>query len=577
MFCWMQSKDSLYKTLDRIDGRGYKAYRDLQNQWYDFGGYSLGVPYVQGDPYARPSKVFLRVAADEATFPGWILEKRIRVLAAEDYVTRLLSEVIKRKVKGHRGSGKSGLIQVAGTGQEVIETTSVQLDQKGLEARLMLGLPAKGRRVRGYQAQEMFFEELPQLVKFSLRHDNLNQRELEGHIRVVEDQCYLRQRLADQGLVAFVGNGSILPRRSGVDDRPLDRQQSVPFTSPPELEVEFNLPHRGRVKGMGVREGVTLIVGGGYHGKSTLLEALERGVYNHIPGDGRELVVTRSDAFKIRAEDGRRVERVDISPFINNLPRGEETNNFCSENASGSTSQAANIMEALELGAGLLLIDEDTCATNFMVRDVRMQQLVVKAKEPITPFIDKVRLLKEDQGVSTVLVVGGAGDYFDVADMVVMMDEYLPCEVTGKVREITKKYPSQRREEGGRIFGSPGHRIPVPGSINPRGGKKVKVRPRGLQRLQFGRDDIDLGGLEQLVSKGQTRAIGDMIVYALKNKVIDGRRSLKEILDYLEEQLDNHGLEVISPFNSPEGNYHRPRSLEVGAALNRLRSLKIKE
>ena len=101
---------------------------------------------------------------------------------------------------------------------------------------------------------------------------------------------------------------------------------------------------------MGIRKGITLIVGGGYHGKSTLLKALEAGVYNHIAGDGREFVITDDTAFKLRAEDGRSITGVDISPFIKNLPNKKDTVHFSTEDASGSTSQAANLMEALESG-----------------------------------------------------------------------------------------------------------------------------------------------------------------------------------------------------------------------------------
>eukprot|EP00438_Fugacium_kawagutii_P004327 Skav220059 [mRNA] locus=scaffold1709:61262:63212:- [translate_table: standard] len=213
------------------------------------------------------------------------------------------------------------------------------------------------------------------------------------------------------------------------------------------MEVSITLPHAGTVTGMGITRGVSVIVGGGFHGKSTLLHALQLGIYNKVPGDGREHVVCEPSAVKIRAEDGRSVKCTDISPFINNLPFGKlavmgtmalwkATTEFSTGDASGSTSQAANIIEALEVGAMSLLVDEaprrqtdDTCATNFMIRDEKMKALVAPDKEPITAFVRKVRPLFEELGVSTILVVGGSGDFFTVADAVIMMDEWLGYNV----------------------------------------------------------------------------------------------------------------------------------------------------
>ncbi len=240
------------------------------------------------------------------------------------------------------------------------------------------------------------------------------------------------------GLVAFIANGAILPRESGVSEKPLT-QGALPFLAPPSLEIEVELPNQGKIKGLGIKKGITLITGGGFHGKSTLLKALERGIYNHIPGDGREGVVTLESAVKIRAEDGRFIASTDISPFISNLPFNLDTQKFSTPNASGSTSQAANIIEALESKSKLLLLDEDTCATNFMIRDKRMQTLIHKEDEPITPFIDRVKELYTSFGVSTILVLGGCGDYLEVADTVIMMKNYKPLDVTLPAKKIIKR------------------------------------------------------------------------------------------------------------------------------------------
>ncbi len=568
----MQNRTQLENVLRRIDGRGYKAYKDIQGS-YDFGNFILHIDHVQGDPFASPSRIRVVVPQKVAGFPQELYSSKPRKKGLEDFLTRQISKNIARIVKGNRGTGKSGQISVISVGQEILNRTSVLVTNSSVEARMTMGLPARGRTVLAGQAMEMFFGELPRLVEQSLIYRNLDNAALLKHVNLAEDQWVLRNKIKEMGLVAFIANGSILPRRSGVDDRPMERG-AVPFKSPPELEVMVELPHAGKVWGMGIPKGITLIVGGGYHGKSTLLHAIERGVYDHIPGDGRELVVTVEDAVKIRAEDGRRVEKVDISPFINNLPNGESTKAFSTENASGSTSQAANIMEALEIGTSLLLIDEDTSATNFMIRDARMQKLVHKDSEPITPFIDRVEDLYEQLGVSTIIVVGGSGDYFDVAHRVIMMEQYVPKDVTAKAKAIAQEYKTDRKKEVG---GQPirvTHRIPIPHSLSLTGRKK-KIKSRGLDNIQYGHTNLILDDVEQLVDVNQTRAIGDIIRYAMEN-YMDGKTTLKEIIQKVQRDIEEKGLDVIAPFEGLHpGDYAQPRPQEIGAAINRLRILRV--
>ena len=571
----MRLSHELRQILARIDGRGYKAYQDIKGV-YDFGEYVLSIDHVQGDPFAAPSRFSVRIKMEKAAFPSWLYANKIRKIALRDFLARAFEQAIGEVAKGRRGTGRSGLFMIDAGGQEVLERNAVVIDHGFVEARFTMGLPAAGRTILGRQAEEMVFVELPQIVRRTLFYRNLPAQKLQEHVQVVEDQEALRDQLEEGGLVAFVGNGSILPRRSGVDDRPLlpgKGEVVVPFQSPPDLEVELLRPHLGSIRGMGVPRGVTLIAGGGFHGKSTLLRALERGVYNHIPGDGREWAITIQEAVKIRAEDGRYIEKVDISPFIRNLPFGKDTAAFSTENASGSTSQAANIMEALEIGAKLLLIDEDTSATNFMIRDARMQALVAKAKEPITPFVDKVRQLYHEYGVSTVLVMGGSGDYFDQADTILMLDEYRPVHVTKPAKAIVEAFPTKRMSEGGEAFGKLPHRRPLPESFDPsRGSRDVKIDAKGLKSILFGTTSIDLSALEQLVDLSQTRAVGEAIYYYATHYAARGF-SLKEGLQRLMEDLEKGGLDILSPFKV--GNLARPRVFEIAFAINRMRSLKV--
>ncbi|HHW55585.1 MAG: ABC-ATPase domain-containing protein [bacterium] len=571
----MKGREELERILARIDGKGYKAYKDIQGS-YLFDTYILHIDHVQGDPFAAPSRLRVRVDQRHARIPAEFYNTPARRVACADFLTRSFARAIEEVAGGSRGTGKSGLIAIDRCGQEILERTAMVVTDEYVEARIVLGLPARGRTVLGKEARAMLFEELPAIVEASLLYKSIDGKSLRKHVEVKEDQVYLRSKLPEYQLAAFIADGSVLPRESGISDRPLRGEGVVPFVSPPELAVEITLPNAGPVKGMGIPQGVTLIVGGGYHGKSTLLRALERGVYDHIPGDGRELVVTLSTAVKIRAEDGRRVEKVDISPFINNLPNQQDTVDFSTPNASGSTSQAANIMEALEVGAKVLLMDEDTSATNFMIRDVRMQQLVAKEKEPITPFIDRVRQLWLELGVSTVLVLGGSGDYFDVADTIIMMDTYRPRQVTELAKEIAREFGTGRLSEGGGKFGRIKERSPLPRGLDPSRGGKTKIQARGLHTIQYGNWDIDLSGLEQLVDASQTRAIGEIIHYAAR-KYINGRATLRQVLEQVEGDIENKGLDIISPYYGQNpGDFARPRLLEVAAAINRLRSLSVR-
>ncbi len=569
----MHTEKDLQNLLRRIEGRGYKAYKELQGA-YRFSDFTLQIDYVQGDPFASPSRLRIHVSQKTSQFPEKLYHNSSRKIALEDYLTRRFSKNIRRIVKGDRGSGKSGRIQIDRCGQEILDRSTLFITPEQIEVRFTAGLPAAGRRVLSREAELMFFQEIPAIVQSSLFYNRQDHQAIQQHVECAEDQDALRTQLQQQQLVTFVANGSILPRSSGINDTPLLESRSghvVPFQAPAGLEVTLDLPNQGTIRGMGIPEGITLISGGGFHGKSTLLNAFERGVYNHIPGDGREGVSTHPTACKIRSEDGRRIEKVNITPFISNLPFGKDTTRFSTNNASGSTSQAANIMEAVEMGTTLLLIDEDTSATNFMIRDERMQELVAKEKEPITPFVDKVRQLYRDYGVSTILVMGGSGDYFDVADTVLMMDSYSVHDMSARAREIVQQHRTKRVEEGGSSFGSVSERCPKAGSLDAgRGKRDVKIDIKGLHTILYGTNTLDLSGVEQVVDSSQTRSIGDIILY-YSRQYAGGEQRLRRGLERVFADLEQQGFDLLSPRKL--GSYAMPRIFEVAAAINRLRSL----
>lgn len=566
---------ALLNQLSSLEGKGYKAYKSIKGE-YDFQSFKIIIDHVQGDPFAAPSKIRVQVRQDLALFPEELWVNSIRQVALENYIFRAFAESIRNERIEIKGTGHSGLIRVAWCGQEVLKRSGVSINKDRVELRFEVGLPAFGRRIAGREARKLFEKLIPVVVENSLFAKSHELNTLKSWVEKVEDQEFLRNSLSEKDLVAFVADGSVLPRISGADDRPLSGKDVIPFKSPESLKVSFSTPNSGEVSGMGIQKGVTLIVGGGYHGKSTLLKAIEHSVYNHIPGDGREMVVCQDDAVMIRSEDGRSVSSVCISSFISNLPYGKNTDEFTSQDSSGSTSQAANIMESLEQGSKMLLIDEDTSANNFLIRDGRMQRLISKDREPIIPFIDRVRLLYKEQGISTILVLGGSGDYFEVADTVIAMQEYLPAEVTKEAKEIVKSCDSKRdfSENVSKIVYK--NRSPDSSSFNPFRGRKIKIDAR-MHELVYGRDKIDLQFLSQIVDIGQIRFIGDFI-YHLAERRMDGKLSLRDLIEDELSELDKKGFDFISPMSgSYPGDYAIPRKFEISAAINRLRTLKVRQ
>ncbi len=553
----------LRATLDRIDRKGYGAYKDLQGS-YDFDEFSLTIDKVQRDPFAPPS--LIRIRTKDNRFDPALFGNPARRMAFEDFLTRCVDRAVRRVVRGNRGSGGSGQVEIQRPTQVVLPRTSMVAEDDHIEARMAVGLPARGRTVDARAAKTVLLDELPKVVGAALVPVGVDEEAARWHIETVEDAEHLRGMLSELGLVAFVADGAILPRESGASDRPL-RDGAVPFESPEELRVSVDLPNQGRVTGMGIPEGVTLIAGGGFHGKSTLLEALSWGVYDHLPGDGRELVVAREDAVKIRAEDGRSVAGVDISGSIGELPGGKSTENFSTPNASGSTSQAANIAEALEIGTSLLLVDEDTSATNFMIRDERMRELV--KMEPISPFIDLVRPLHRASGVSTIVVVGGVGDYLDVADRVILMENYEPHDATERAREVRERFPTPATSE--KEMPPPRKRRVRASSIDLRRGKRETARGRGLHTIELGRERVDLAYVEQLAESGQTEAIARIIGEFAGSR---GDGEVKRIATAALASISKNGLDSLGNFRGHPGEMSLPRPQEIAAAINRIRSLK---
>lgn len=569
----MQTSNQLLELLRSVNRKSYPAYKALKGT-YQFPKYILSIDHVQGDPFASPSHVSIRVSRKDAGFPPAYYRDKLTKTTLADYLTRQFEQQVNHFTFRAKGSGKSGLISVSRCGQQVLERTACEINGQGITARFFIGFPANGRTINATELEKILFDFLPSCVQKAFFYKSLNARDLEKSIFLAEDQAYIRGYLKEHALAAFVCDGAVLPRESGVSQRPM--RDCVPFVSPESLRVSISLPHKGTITGMGIPNGITLIAGGGYHGKSTLLNALERGVYNHIPGDGREYVITDETALKLRAEDGRFVRDVDISLFINDLPNKKDTRCFSTEDASGSTSQAAGIIEGMEAGSRVFLLDEDTSATNFMVRDAFMQKVICREKEPITPFLERARDLYEKAGISTILVAGSSGAFFHIADTIIQMDNYRPLDITQSTRELCREYPLPAASapefhlpESRRVMTkpAPSTRKGYYGDVQP---ERLKVKTRGRDGFSLGKQDVDLRYLEQIADSEQMASLGQLLKYACEH-LIDGRKTIDEIVRWLGKQLDEKGLSFFSDGGYVSGGYALPRIQEIYSCFNRFR------
>ncbi|EGQ8942910.1 ABC-ATPase domain-containing protein [Vibrio parahaemolyticus] len=547
--------DQLTATLKKIEKQNYRAYQQIKGQ-YDFADFTLFIDHVQGDPYASASR-FRATRAWSLTGLEWLKDESPAFQrAARDFIARSFEQFAKQE----------NTVSIALNGQTVLDSTAVLFTEEGIELRFRVNLPAEGRSVLGKKANNILTFHLPKFIRRATLERELDKEAMVKHCQVVEDQSALREQLEAHNLVAFVANGSVLPRIAGNCDLPM--KEAVEFTAPESLQVTLHAPNKGYVTGLGIPKGITLIVGGGFHGKSTLLNAIERSIYDHIPGDGREYIVTDQKAMKIRAEDGRCVHHLNLSNYINHLPMGKDTTDFSTQDASGSTSQAAWLQESIEAGATSLLIDEDTSATNFMIRDERMQALVAKGDEPITPLVDRIGQLRDELDISTIIVMGGSGDYLDVANTVIQMHDYQAVDVTEKAKQVIAQHPTQRHnesEESLQTFRPRAlNRVAL---MNILTDGKFRVSAKGKDSLRFGKEFTDLSALEQIESADEVNAIG-WLWFQLAQLPGWCNNPAKEI----EEMLSGEWHASLPK----QGDLAKPRTLDVMAALNRMRKSQFK-
>ena len=585
---------NLRTKLTRFNKCKYNLYYGLLGD-YHFENFSLRIDHVQADPFAPPSKITIMVPFKNTEFDPSLIENPVRQYSFCDAVARLFAKYIRTYTKDDKGSGNGGFCGIRYGMQKVIEGNSVIINGENIELKILAGLPAFGRTIAGPEALEFLIKELPALIEKSLIKVKSENEELLKSVQLTERQHWMREECYKKGLVAFVANGSILARASSINDKPMSHQKAKSFESPKELECELSLPDGFKIRGMGVPKGITLIAGGGFHGKSTLLSAISHAIYDHILEDGREYCVTDESAFFLRAEEGRFIEGVDISPFIHNLPEYKSSIFFQTENASGSSSQAANLIEALEMNSKLILIDEDISATNFLVRDFRMRALVPDYKETITPLIAHMKNLKA-QGVSLIMVTGALGDFMNIADRVIVADNYEYKDQTEVAKKIMRSHPLE--ELKAKSFAITPNRIIEGESISFLGKKGMSFIEGEQGLIKFGRDTIDLRTYNHLYDYSQYGTIAALLAYAKEKKYFD--KSPQNVWNLVAKDIDEQGWEILArvgfDYLSPRQEDRKSkqskekqdnnkswryivktRPIDWHIALGRLRSLKCQE
>ena len=557
---------ALYQKIRTLNGKNYGLYKSLADKPWDFGDFALEFLHVQGDPYAPASRVVIKANLSMLGYSGEWGGSFERRLALSDFLHRKLSRLVKEKYPD-----KDAAIVFDTAGPEMLVRNSLWIDNGELRACLQVRLPGEGRKIQAEVAAEILTMVLPDLVSAGLYYSKSDEAALQEHFRVLAERKEILAQLESRGLCAFVPDGAVLPRASGLSELPLEG--AVPFTAPEQMAVTLNVCGR-EIRGMGIPKGITVITGGAFHGKSTLLQALTRAVYPHIPGDGREGIVIDESALRVGVEDGRSVRGTDLSMFVRDLPGGVSTKNFNTLSASGSTSEAANLLEAMEAGSRAFLIDEDSSAVNFLIRDVRVRKLLGDDREPLIPLTDRIREISA-QGYSFILVAGACGDYLDLADNIVIMANYKA--------ECAKSSPSPESQQSTAAVSSArpfvGYMQPLQKSVRPTSAveRQVKVKLLGDTLLQIGFLVSDTSRLNTLVDKQQRLGAGFVLLNLLQNAASNSESSdasaagdsVAATIRKLYEKIQNVGFRNLPQGMSREMSL--PRVVDIACVAFRLR------
>ena len=263
----MQSANDLKQLLFSINHKSYPAYKSTRCLSVS-ALHTLHRPRA-GRSVRRSIARQLHVNGRTAAFPASLYDTYEKRVALQDYLLRQFARAIAPYSFRAKGSGKSGLLGISRCGQEILERTACVLNPSdgSLIVNMEIGFPANGRTIASQELIRILFDFLPGCVEKSLFYRALDPKACANVAYLCEDQQAIRSALKEKGLLPSSPTAPFSRAETGVSDLPM--KHAVPFTSPESLRVTLDLPNRGPVSGMGIPLGVTLIVGGGFHGKST--------------------------------------------------------------------------------------------------------------------------------------------------------------------------------------------------------------------------------------------------------------------------------------------------------------------
>ena len=556
---------SLQKLEEKIQSLATKRLRDYQKiaGEYVYPGFVLYMDTIPPDPDKTPVRARIRARIADTDLPKVIFKTKEGEIAARDFITREFSDKTVAASQKKHGNGK---FYIDKPGRDMLETSSVVVDDGLIEVRFSIDLPHDKGNIPTYELTELLLKRLPRMVRGSMFFKNIDSEKLTKWIEVYQDAEALRKSLDAAGLVAFVADGSVI---EGIR-REEDSRKA--FKAPDDLAVTLTAPNRGEIRGMGIPKGLTVIAGWANSGKTTLLTALSYGVYNHLPGDGREYIVTAHDAMFVQTEEGRRVENVDISPFFSGTLNHHKSEEYRIKRARMFDSQAASVMEAVEIGTSLLLLDEDSSSPALIGTDMRMDALMGEEGNPVTTLVDVLPELRDSLNISTVIALSSNGAYLGCADTVIRFDdEYKASNISEEAKRIAAETPSP--EPRGATLQKPRGRQPLRATLDPMEQKtKDKIRPRGIGYVQYGDEFIDMEKVPQLSSSSQARGIARGL--SLLHRLLDRSRTLSDAVDEVVRRVNTVGLDTLS--NRCMGDLAVFRRQELAAAVNRLQDLKMR-
>ena len=568
----MKDRKEFFNLLAEIDGKPFAEYERLLGD-FDFARYVIKCSKIEITRDAENPVFNIRVPQSIAELPGHLYDSPVRRTALEDYLVRNLCAVTERIARFNESGWARRNILIAEPGQKILPRTAVIVTKEYIDARIRIALPYKvyatgERLVDAEMARKVFFEDLPEVVSSSIFCCNLDLDEAEEFVNGMEDADRVRQTLSTLGLVSFVGEGSLLAREPN-SDLP-DYERIAPFEVSESAQTEIEVPNSGKIIGLGIPVGLTVVLGDAANGRKDFMSAIAAGVFNHIPGDGREAVVTVSDAVQIEVDRGRSVQEVNITPFLSEAEDGNPAS-YSTRSADSFISQAAGTIEALEVGARVLIFDENTSASAFLTTDARVAALL--GSTPRASLAQRARQIVDELGIS--LVIGGenlVAEYIPLADTVLKVEDFQVTNITEEAKALNLALPPEAAAVNlGPMLGR--SRWIMPSSIDAAvGNKDVVIEAVDLKAIQFGRSVIELDSVPQIADESQTLTLGLLLYYAKLRYMQEGY-PLREMLDMIDRDLSSEGLGTIS--RDLRGDLARPRRYELAAALNRLPTFRV--